>query len=56
MYKTITFSHLELNKTVKCKYTIANCDQGKPKFGQGKIRENQGISFLKLCGHPVIRF
>ena len=38
--------------TVKCRYTIANGDQGKSKFGQGKIWENQGICFLKLCGHP----
>ena len=25
--------------TVKCRYTIANCDQGKSKFGQGNVRE-----------------
>ena len=40
--------------TVKSKYTIANCDQGKSKFGQGKSGKNQGICFLKLCGHPDI--
>ena len=38
--------------TVKCKYTITNCDQGNSKFGQGKSGKNQGICFLKLCGHP----
>ena len=27
-------------------------DQGKSKMGQGKSGENQGICFLKVCGHP----
>ena len=39
--------------TVKRKYTIANGDEGKSKFGEGKSGKNQGICFLKLSGHPA---
>ena len=29
-------------------------DQGKSKMGQGKSGKDQGICFLKLCGHFVL--
>ena len=35
-------------------YIIKNWDQGNSKAGQEKSVINQGIYFLKLCGHPVL--
>ena len=34
-------------------YTMEHFERGKSKIGQGKAGKNQGICFLKLCGHPV---